>query len=144
VINKEILMAIRWVKSSYSDEKGEFEGIVNEYSDAADVKKNISYIKKQYVVSKQISLTNNIWSKLKNTDSYNTKTIEGMQKAMKANREFRDINRILKQFFSGKVQAPIIIKLGDGSYELIAGNTRLMLSRVLGLTPKVQVVDTDW
>ena len=30
-------MAIRWVKSSYSDEKGEFEGIVNEYSDAADV-----------------------------------------------------------------------------------------------------------
>ena len=137
-------MAMQWVKSSYSDEESEFERIVKEYSNAADVKKNTSYIKKQYEVSKQINLTNNMWSKLKNTDSYNTKTIEGMQKAMKANKAFRDITRILKQFFSGKVQSPIIMKLGDGSYELIAGNTRLMLSRVLGLTPKVQVVDTDW
>ena len=137
-------MAIQWVKSSYSDEESEFERIGKEYSNAADVKKNISYIKKQYGVSKQINLTNNMWSKLKNTDSYNTKTIEGMQKAMKANKAFRDITRILKQFFSGKVKAPIIMKLGDGSYELIAGNTRLMLSRVLGLTPKVQIVDTDW
>ena len=32
-------MAIQWVKSSYSDEESEFERIVKEYSNAADVKK---------------------------------------------------------------------------------------------------------
>jgi len=137
-------MALQWVKCSYGDKESEFEKTAKKYSDDQHLKVNIALIKKQYSISKQISLTNAIWSKMKNTNSYNTKTIEDMQAAIKIAKESKDITSILKEFFSGKVESPIAMRLGDGSYELISGSSRLMAARVLGITPKIQIVDINW
>lgn len=137
---------IIWIKSPYSDERGEFERLTKERSpqDYKIIKENNEYLKKAYQKAKLVILTDLMWRKLYNTDSWKTDTLKKVYQAFERNNEYRSVGRIITQYEEGKVSAPIVIQLGDKSLELVAGNTRLMIARVLGITPKVYLLESDW
>lgn len=90
-------------------------------------------------------LTEEMWLKLDNTDSYDIQkgdwemvryhTIEGKPD------DPRDWE-ILKSKIERReaLDAPIILKMKDGLH-LVSGNTRLMITRALGLNPQALIVD---
>ena len=52
--------------------------------------------------------------------------------------------RTIKQFESGKVSAPIALKLENDDLYLVAGNTRLMMCKARKVQPSIVIVNTDW
>ena len=135
-----------WVKDGFSGEQGEFERVVKEYSSESTkaFQENLKELKAKYGTSYPTTLTDSDWKKMMNTDSWTTDTVQKMELAISANNEPRDVGRIFYQYASLKVSSPIALRLGDGKLELIAGNTRLMGARVLGITPKIVIIKTDW
>jgi hypothetical protein len=140
------MKVIVWIKDKVSVEAHEIERTAAKFSD--DDKKlteeNFNYLKKLYSQTTAKSLSNNDWRNMTNTDSYYTNTIEKMEQALLDNNAPRDIGRIFTQYANLKVSCPIALRLEDGTLELIAGNTRLMAAKVLGITPKIIILKTDW
>ncbi|MBI4066008.1 hypothetical protein HY412_02360 [Candidatus Kaiserbacteria bacterium] len=92
-------------------------------------------------------LTENEWSKLENTDSYNILTgdwvtiIGHVQHYNTTTNADRDWQELRNAFESGKaIDAPIILKTKSGLH-LISGNTRLMMCRAFSIRPKVLIID---
>lgn len=122
----------KWKKPDIDEEQGEIErtaldlGIDN-YEDLMGRAKK----------SKLEPLTDELWSQLENTDSYDTDTVK------KADRLAREYNRDIASVFDGmgkELPSPIVLlRDGEPPY-LVGGNTRLMASRALGHTPKVLLV----
>ncbi len=97
--------------------------------------------------SEMIVMTEDIWSKLENTDSYDIKkgdwkmveyhAVEGNPTAP------RDWQTLKLRIEKGEqLNAPIICQKG-GTLHLVSGNTRLMVSRALEITPSVLWVNMD-
>jgi len=82
-------------------------------------------------------LPEGLWSKTQNTDSFSVSTLEEVIRLARGyNKDFASILRGM----ASAVPAPIVLlRKGEPPY-LIAGNTRLMVARVLGRTPKVLMV----
>jgi hypothetical protein len=142
-------MNISWVKDPFSSERVEFERVANDFSeDPGSLKTNIMAIRKLYEKATLQTLTKNTWSSLENTDSWDTTTIAKIQSAIKQNAGSsgsRNIENVLKEFLIGSVRAPIILQYDEGkSYTLIAGNTRLMVARMLDIPVKVVIIKSDW
>lgn len=136
---------ITWKKDPFSIEAHEFGRITAEYTpDKKDLRNNLIYLQTQYNKSRPVSLIGNDWRKLGNTDSFETNTMEEVYAALKRNNAPRDVDRILRQYVSGSVSCPIVMKFADNSLVLVAGNTRLMIARVLKIKPKIILVETDW
>jgi len=122
----------KWKKPDLGEEQGEVErtalylGIEN-YEDIMAAGKN----------AKLVPLEEDVWSKLENTDSYKTNTVE------KANSRAKKYNRDIANVFDGmgtELPAPVVLfREGEPPY-LVGGNTRLMASRALGHTPKVLAI----
>lgn len=85
-----------------------------------------------------VDLKDNVWSKLKNTESFKIKSLE-KAKSM-SNLYKKDIESILQ---ATRLPAPIVVKDTKGQYTLVAGNTRLMVSRALKVTPKIWLIDLN-
>ena len=100
-------------------------------------------LQRLYAEASPRPLLNEVWRRLDNTDSWATKTPDDVEMAIVRNRAPRDVSKIIDEYNTGKVRAPIILKYGR-QYTLIAGNTRLMVARVSNVIPKVVIVDTDW
>jgi hypothetical protein len=141
---------ISYKKTKFEDEMDEFDRVVSEFSNGTDEDWDSKYseVKKIYAKSTKIDLSELIWQKLENTDSYRSDTLEKIQKAVKSNTASsgkRDIAAVIKEYNSNSVRAPIILSYGDGKkYTLVAGNTRLMVARMLGIKPKVVIVKMVW
>jgi hypothetical protein len=143
---------VKWKKVSYTDELGEFERINEDFSYGATSKEkrsNLDMLRAAYRNGKLQTLTDSKWRDLDNTDSWKTDTLEKIQKAIKSNARSsgkRSIENVLKEFLTGSVRAPIVLSFNNGkNMSLIAGNTRLMVARMLGIKPDVVVVDlNDW
>jgi hypothetical protein len=141
---------ITYKKTKFEDEMDEFDRVVSEFSNGTDEDwdSKFSQIKKIYAKSAKVNLSPIIWQKLENTDSYDTDTIEKIQKAVKSNTASsgkRDIADVIKEYNSNSVRAPIIMSYGGGKkYTLVAGNTRLMVAKMLDINPKVVIVKMDW
>jgi hypothetical protein len=84
-----------------------------------------------------VTLEENVWSSLENSDSP-TIEIGGWEQVQElssqVNRDWENLKNKLEQ--GTVLQAPIVMKFGD-SFHLVAGNTRLMVSKAMGITPKV-------
>lgn len=95
--------------------------------------------------SSLVELPEDTWSRLENTDSYDIsagdwETVE--YHAVEGNPEHpRDWKKTKEEIELHRgVAAPIILRMGD-TLHLVSGNTRLMVARALGVTPKVLIVD---
>ena len=140
------LGSITWIKDNYENERGEFERAAIEVSGPTNKIKqeNIKYLRDAYAKSKIVSLSDHDWQKMENTDSWKTETFTAILTAFSNNNEKRDLGRILSQFEMGKLKCPIAYKRADNALVLIGGNTRLMVCRVLGVKPRIVIINTDW
>ena len=86
--------------------------------------------------AKLVTLTDEIWRKLGNTDSWETKTWDEVKE--RADEYGKDWETVAEGMRNGdELPAPIVVKWKNGTYRLIGGNTRLMVARVLGIRPKI-------
>jgi hypothetical protein len=140
------MKTIVWVKDNFSVEEHELKRTAAKFSDNDKkvTNENLNYLKKIYSTTFATPLSISDWRRMTNTDSFTTTTVEKMNIALERNNAPRDIGRIFTQYASLKVSCPIAIRLGNNSLELIAGNTRLMAAKVLGVTPKIIILKTDW
>lgn len=87
--------------------------------------------------SKEITLDNETWSQLENTESNEIEkgdfdaVIDIAKKYNKSNPK-----KLAEKLKSGDYNRPLIVKFGN-RYHVVAGNTRLSTSAALGLNPKV-------
>jgi len=123
-------------------EMGEIERTAKTY--APD---NVQQFIHDFVVKAQKSslvfLSEDIWSVLENTDSYDVQKGDWDFVNYAATENDRDWTSKREAIKAGKeMHAPIILKIGD-AYHKVAGNTRLMVARCLGIIPKVLIVEMD-
>lgn len=119
-----------WIKPVVSTERGEFERTANSFG-LNTVDMMVAADKGQL-----IDWPFSAWNTLENTDSFETGTETAADSLARS--YGRDTTSIKHAFRTGgDLPAPIIWQRLDGSYYLVAGNTRLMIARALDRRPKV-------
>lgn len=83
------------------------------------------------------NLKENIWEKLENTNS-NDKNLNWNKTNSWKNKDVKGIKKALKE--NESLPAPIVLKFKN-KYYCVAGNTRLSISKLLNITPKVWMID---
>jgi hypothetical protein len=80
----------------------------------------------------EVTLTDEMWSRLENTDSYD---INSEEEAIELARHYgKDIQSILA---AEKTPPALILQYSPNKYYLVGGNTRLMVARAKGINPQV-------
>ncbi len=83
-----------------------------------------------------VELPFSIWGQIENSDSFDAGSLSAVDARAKG--QGRDTASLKQAYSTGaRMPAPIVWWREDGSYYLIAGNTRLMLAKAFGLRPKV-------
>lgn len=102
----------------------------------------ISKMSKLLESAKLIKLSNSIWKVLENTDSYEIENGDMTRVNKLAKKYNRETKQTLDKIQNNEpIEAPVIIHKPDGRYSLLGGNTRLMIFRALGITPKVAIIN---
>ncbi len=115
-------------------ERGEFERVSRTFNVDIDT---LMFLAAEE--SRLIPLNASIWDVLENTDSNrlekgNWGEVQACSEAHTRIRDWKKFKNLEES--SEPIAAPIILKFGD-IYHLVAGNTRLMVARALGITPMV-------
>jgi hypothetical protein len=144
---------ITWIKDPFQSEAVEFK----RHSDykghnAVARTKNFQYLKLIYGKSNKIALNDQTWKQMINTGSWSAKKMDDLFKNLRMDGVRRNVSRIVTQFigngevndWNGRVSCPIVCKYTDGSHELIAGNTRLTMAKILNIRPQVIILRTNW
>jgi hypothetical protein len=127
-------------KFKYPDifaESGELQRVAQEFNI------DLSVLEYQAQNGDLVTLKENVWSSLENSDSP-TIEIGGWEQVQElssqVNRDWENLKNKLEQ--GTVLQAPIVMKFGD-RFHLVAGNTRLMVSKAMGITPKVLLFEIE-
>jgi hypothetical protein len=128
----EIWKNLKEVEEEWEKEYGEIERT------AEDENIPLESITQAFVNSREVTLTNDIWEKLENTNSYDCwgdwNCVEDVAKLYN-----RTSPTVLKAAIeSGNYDKPLILKY-DERYILVAGNTRLSTAAALKMNPKVLI-----
>ena len=87
-------------------------------------------------------LTDDIWSKLENSDSYQIKNLEqAIKLATKYKKDWRSIVRAIQD--EKQLPLPLVLNYAKDKYYLVGGNTRLMFYKALGVQPIVLLGTID-
>jgi hypothetical protein len=128
LINNEIKEAINplgW-EPIIKAENEEIERTADELGLPYDVVYN------SFVNGDEVTLTDEMWSRLENTDSYD---INSEEEAIELARYYgKDIQSILA---AEKTPPALILQYSPNKYYLVGGNTRLMVARAKGINPQV-------
>jgi hypothetical protein len=91
--------------------------------------------------SREVKLTDDIWSKLENTESNQIKKGE-MKKVIEIAKKYDKTSPYVlkKALVKDEYERPIILKFGD-RYHLVAGNTRLSTAAAIGMKPQVIIAE---
>jgi hypothetical protein len=121
--------ATNWVRPSLEEED---EEIVRT---AQIFKIDSNILRERFKKAKLVSLTDQMWKQMKNTDSY--KTIS-MPQALKLAKSYnRDVDQIVKGFNNNEqIPVPLVAILNNEPY-LVGGNTRLMVARAMKIKPMI-------
>ena len=140
-LRKEVEHFFNRRKKYFKDEMDELERAVQDLSRDEDIDTSVDEVLDGFIKAKAVTLTDDIWSKLENTESNEIKKGE-MRKVVDLAKKYNktkpvELRKILK---SGDYRRPLIIKFGD-RYHLVAGNTRLCTAAALGIQPKVLIAE---
>ena len=134
-------------EKQYQNIDGAYESIVSaEESEieraAQDFNVPIPDMRYAFVAGNMVVLSDNIWSKLENSDSYD---INSLEDAIELAKEYgKDWKPTFDAVKSGKaINPPLVLNYDTDKYYLVGGNTRLMFSKALGRTPKVLMGTLD-
>ncbi len=125
---------------SIEKERGEIERVAHLFS-TANTDEFVSKFIEVAQVSELKPISEEEWLKLENTDSIDISNgdWEGVRKNAESVK--RDWETLKTKIESGEnLDAPIILKIGE-TLHLVSGNTRLMISRALGIVPKILMVN---
>lgn len=132
---------------SFKDEIGEIERVQKHFGIKAEnfVEKFLERARRTELVR----LSDEVWGSLENTDSRSDNILRGDWQAVEEHSNAPEVKRDW-QSLKAKIQtgmpvdAPVIARRGE-SLHLVADNTRLMVTRALGIYPEVLIVDiTDF
>ncbi len=126
-----------FTKPDIYKEMGEFVRVGKEFGLDAGV---LMYLAKQN--GKLVTLNEGLLSRLENTDLHDIEEGDWETVASKSKQARRDYISVKKDFGAGEVKAPIIFDAGDRLH-LVSGNTRLMVSRALGVRPQFYIFRLD-
>lgn len=148
---------VRYYKGEFRNEQAEFERITREFigNDPQAVQDQLRFLNALFYNTQPRRLSNSVWKQLKNSGSWEVKTIDNIFRNLKRDGVRRNVSRIVNQFvgegvindFNGRVECPIILHAPENTgneYQLVAGNTRLSMARALNQTPEVVILETDW
>jgi len=112
---------------------------------AQDLNIPIPDVRYAFTAGSMVVLSDDIWSKLENSDSYEVNSLDD---AIKLAKEYgKNWKPTLDAIKDGDavVNPPMVLNYGQDKYYLVAGNTRLMFYKALGKIPKVLmgVLDLD-
>lgn len=128
---------IPWTRPELTVEKGELIRAAQSLAPDRDAK---AFAYDMYRALEQASLhelSDEEWSRLENSDSWNIKEGDFEAVAALAHEYGRDWEKFKTSFESGvPVPAPTVIQFGDRLHK-IGGNTRLMVARAMGIRPHV-------
>jgi hypothetical protein len=125
---------VRWVKPRLPDELEEVRRTANALG------YSLNKIFEAIESGKLISLDDDTWSTLENSDSWETLTERSARNL--AQEYGKDFDRIKDGFVnSAEIPAPIILTVNGKNPYLVAGNTRLMASRALDQRPTVLLAE---
>ena len=138
-LRKEVEHFFNRRKKYFKDEMDEFERAVQDLSRNEGIDTSVEDVVNSFTKAKEVTLTNDIWSKLENTESNEIKKGE-MKKVVDLAKKYNKTKpvELRKLILSGDYRRPLIIKFGD-RYHLVAGNTRLCTAAALGVKPKVLI-----
>ena len=99
-------------------------------------------LKYAFITGGMIILSDDIWSRLENTDSYNINSIEDAVKlANQYGKKWKSTLSAIKN--SEVLDPPMILNYDKDHYYLVGGNTRLMFYKALDIEPKVLLATID-
>lgn len=134
IVTSKRKSVINWVKPSVEDESEGFRLA------AEKLGLDVEDMNKKAASGWMTQLPNDMWSILENTDSWVTESLEEIEKY--AAKHDKDLESLVGAIGEGKsISAPIVVILGNGMPYLIAGNIRLMISKVMGINPEVFFFD---
>jgi hypothetical protein len=138
-LRKEVEHFFNRRKKYFKDEMDEFERAVQDLSRNEGIDTSVEDVINSFTRAKEVTLTDDIWSKLENTESNEIKKGE-MKKVVDLAKKYNKTKpvELRKLILSGDYRRPLIIKFGD-RYHLVAGNTRLCTAAALGVKPKVLI-----
>ncbi len=127
----------KFVRPDIKKERGEFERVAHIFNVDADT---LMFLAQDEGVLQP--LMEDMWEQLDNTDSNTFKhsdqdvwnKVRDCSEVQEVKRDWEGLKRKMQN--KETLDAPIIFKYGD-RYHLIAGNTRLMVARALGIIPTV-------
>jgi hypothetical protein len=89
-----------------------------------------------FVAGNMVVLSDNIWSKLENSDSYDINSLEdAIALAKKYGKDWKPTLDAVKS--NKAINPPLVLNYDKDKYYLVGGNTRLMFYKALGKIPKV-------
>ena len=99
-------------------------------------------LKYAFTAGSMVILSDDIWAKLENTDSYNITSIEDAVKlANQYGKKWKSTLSAIKN--SEVLDPPMILNYDKDRYYLVGGNTRLMFYKALDIEPKVLLATID-
>lgn len=126
--------------NKYLDLKGEIEEIERVSQDLSrnkGISISVEEIVEAFKKAKEEVLTNEVWTKLENTESNQIKAGQ-WDLVYKVANAYNKSNpdKLKAKFESGEYKRPMILEL-NGIYTLVAGNTRLCTAAAMGIKPLV-------
>jgi len=125
------------------NEMDELQRVVQDLSRDEDINVSVDDLVNSFKKSKEITLTDEIWSNLENTESNEIEKGD-MDSVMDIAKTYKKTNpkKLSQSIKSGDYKRPLILKFGD-RYHLVAGNTRLCTAAAMGVNPKVFIGSID-
>ena len=103
---------------------------------AQDFNIPIPDVRYAFTAGSMVVLSDDIWSKLENSDSYEVNSLEDAIKlATGYNKDFDSTLAAIKA--DKTIDPPMVLNYDKDKYYLVGGNTRLMFYKALGKIPKV-------
>jgi hypothetical protein len=122
-------------------EMEEIQRAVQELSRDEGLEISVKDVVEAFRNSNEVTLTDDIWSKLENTESNQVKKGE-MNKVVEIAKKYDKTSPYIlkKALMKDEYERPLILKFGD-RYHLVAGNTRLSTAAAIGMKPQVIIAE---
>ena len=121
----------------------ELQRVVQDLSRDEDINVSVNDLVNSFKKSKEVTLTDEIWGNLENTESNEIEKGD-MDSVINIAKMYKKTNpkKLSQSIKSGDYKRPLILKFGD-RYHLVAGNTRLCTAAAMGVNPKVFIGSID-
>ena len=125
----------------FEKEMDEIQRAVQELSRDEGLDISVKDVVESFRNSNEVTLTDDIWSKLENTESNQVKKGE-MKKVVEIAKKYDKTSPYIlkKSLLKDDYDRPLILKFGE-RYHLVAGNTRLCTAAAMGMKPQVLIAE---